>query len=118
MNWNMICCGGEGKKTNIIQTEKQCPRRRSPHLHPIQADTSPVAVEEDLTVEELYTPTPKQTHQKPMILEEGHPVPAPTINTIASLNIPRMITKEALQSVTFDVIYQTPKEPSGHQTPE
>ena len=68
------------KKRNIRQTKKQFPRRRSQHLHPIQADTSPAVVEEYLTVEELQTPTITQTPQKPMIIEEGHPVPAPTTN--------------------------------------
>ena len=69
------------KKRNIRQTEKQCPRRSSQHLHPIQADTSPAVVEEYLTIEELQTPTITQTPQKPMIIEEDHPVPAPPINT-------------------------------------
>ena len=33
------------KKRNIRQTDKRCPRPRSPCLHPIQADTSPTVVE-------------------------------------------------------------------------
>ena len=98
------------KKRNIRQTEKQCPRRRSPHLHSIQADTSPAVVDEDLTVEELQTPTITQTPKKPMIIEEGHPVPAPTTNTSASFHIPRIIIQEALQSVTFDVMTHLPSE--------
>ena len=98
------------KKRNIRQTEKQCPRRRSPHLHPIPADTSPAVVAEDHTVEELQTPTKTQTPQKPMIIEEGHPVPAPTTNTSASFHIPRMITQEVLQSVTFDGMTHRPSK--------
>ena len=66
------------KKRNIRQTEKQCPRRRSPHLHPIQADTSPTVVEEEHTLEAIQTPTPTKTPQKPMIIEEDPAVPAPT----------------------------------------
>ena len=39
-----------------------------------------------------------------MIIEEEPAVPAPTINTRASFQIPRIITKEALQAVNFDVM--------------
>ena len=45
-----------------------------------------------------------------MIIEEDHPVPAPTINTSASFQILIMITQEALQSVTFDVMTHRPSE--------
>ena len=67
-----------GKKINIRQTEKRCPRRHSPRLHPIQADTSPTVVEEEHTLEAIQTPTPTKTPQKPMIIEEDPAVPAPT----------------------------------------
>ena len=39
-----------------------------------------------------------------MIIEEYPAMPAPTKNPIASFQIPRIITQEALQSVTFDVM--------------
>ena len=67
-------------------------------------------VEEDLTVEELQTPTLPRTTQKPMIIERVYPVPTTTINTSAPFHIPRMITQEALQLVTFDVMTHRPSE--------
>ena len=39
-----------------------------------------------------------------MLIEEDPDVPAPTRNTSASFQIPRMITQEALQEVTFEVM--------------
>ena len=43
-----------------------------------------------------------------MIIKEDPAVPAPTRNTSASFQIPRMITHEALQSVEFDVMTHRP----------
>ena len=39
-----------------------------------------------------------------MIIEEDPVVSEPTSNTSASLHIPRIITQEALQAFTFDVM--------------
>ena len=43
-----------------------------------------------------------------MILEDNPAVPAPTRNTNVSFQIPRMITKEALQAVTFNIMTHRP----------
>ena len=45
-----------------------------------------------------------------MIIEEDPAVPSPTRNTSTSLQIPRMITKEDLQAVIFDVMTHIPSE--------
>ena len=92
------------KRINIRQTEKRFPRQRSPRLHPIQADTSPMVVEVEHTVEALQTPIPTHTPQKPMIIEEDPAVTSPTRNNRTSLHTPRMITQEALQAVAFDIM--------------
>ena len=96
------------KKINIRHTQKRCPRRCSPHLHSIQADTSPAVVKQEHTLQALQTETTTQTPHQPMIVEEDPSMPAPTKNTSASFYIPIIITQDSLQAVTFDVMTQRP----------
>ena len=92
------------EKRNNRKTDKRYPIRSSPRLHSIQLDNSPEVSEEEKKLEVIQTPTQTQTPQQPMIIEEDPAVPAPTLTTSASFQIPRMISQEALQAVTFEVM--------------
>ena len=95
-------------KTTLLMLQFKRGKKVKNELLLIINHDSPAVVEEDLTVEEFQTPKITQTPQKPMLIEEGHPVPAPATNTSASFHIPRMIIPEAHQSVTFDVMTHRP----------